>query len=91
MQLPGGQVAIFGVNEVGHEDANAEMCAGRDAPWLQDTRAASWWRHWDPVYRDVIMLDREGQQVGVYNLTEHSLVEEANYAALRAMLVNLAG
>ena len=38
------------------------------------------------TYRDVIVLDRENRAVAVYNLTEHSLGDPANYAALKDIL-----
>lgn len=64
------------------------MCSGRDAPWLQDLESTSWWNQWQAEYRDVIMLDGRGDPVEVFNLTEHSLLDEGNYASLRALLID---
>ena len=66
------------------------MCEGRDLPWLQDTASADWWGEWAPTYRDVIILDGRGEVAGIYNLTEHTLTEEANFLELEAMLVEIA-
>ena len=66
------------------------MCDGRDLPWLQDTTAADWWGRWSPTYRDVIIVDGKGEVAAIYNLTEHSLTEDANYAELEALLVSIA-
>ena len=89
-QYPGLSIELIGVNEVGHDSANDQMCDGRDIPWLQDTSAGDWWGAWSPTYRDVVILDGAGELAGVYNLTDHPLTDEANYVELKAMIVEIA-
>jgi len=60
---------------VGHEGANDSITSGRDIAWLQDVPEVNAWGSWDVVYRDVFVLDREGNVEGVLNLTENSLAE----------------
>lgn len=84
------EIALLGVNELGHEAGNAQVTTGRTIPWLQDTADADWWGSWAVTYRDVIILDGQSELVGIYNLTEHSLLDDANYQALYDLLVSLA-
>lgn len=67
------------------------MTAGRDLPWLQDDAQVDAWGAWEVEYRDLVVLDRENRPVGVFNLTEHNLQVPAEYAALRDMLLGVAG
>ena len=46
------------------------------------------WTQWEVVYRDVIILDRDGAPVGVFNLTEHDLSMMGEYAALKGLLLD---
>ena len=76
-----------------------------DLPLLQDTEAVDVWHDWAITYRDVVILDGENVQVGVFNLTGNSLGETeltqdtdgdgmpdaTNYEALRALLIAAAG
>jgi hypothetical protein len=78
----GLNVTILGVNEVGHEAGNPNMCAGRDLPWLQETSEALVWDTWGITYRDVIILDGDNVVVAIYNVTEHNLGDALNYAEL---------
>lgn len=66
------------------------MCEGRDLPWLQDTSAADWWGVWSPDYRDVVILGGAGELAAVYNLTDKPITEDANYAELEALLIEIA-
>jgi hypothetical protein len=66
------------------------MCDGRDIPWLQDTSAANWWGTWTPVYRDLVILDGDGELADVYNLTANPITDAANYAELSTLLVDIA-
>ena len=77
---------IVGINEAGFESANAQMCDGRDLAWLQDTEEDDVWNTWVHQYRDVRILDREGFEVYVYNLTDNDLAETANYELLKNAL-----
>lgn len=78
------------MNETGHESANAEMCDGRDLPWLQDDATSLVWTSWAPTYRDLVILDRDNVQVEVFNLTDHNLGDATEYAALKALLIDVA-
>ena len=45
------------------------------------------WAAWAPVYRDVVILDRNNIPVDVFNLTVNDLGVPANYAELRRRLL----
>lgn len=89
-------IQIIGINEIGHESANAQMTAGRSLPWLQDldtnTNQLSdiWREQWDIVYRDVIIVDTESTELGAFNLTTYDLADAGTYAALREILIDTA-
>ena len=83
-------IYILGVNGAGHEAGNAENCTGRTLPWLQDTAADRAWEQWGVTYRDVVVLDRENGTVAVYNLTAQDLSVQANYDALKTLLIETA-
>ena len=42
------------------------------------------------TYRDVIILDAQNEIVSIYNLTTQNLGEQANYDALKDLLVQAA-
>jgi len=42
-------------------------------------------------WRDVVILDPDNQKITTYNLTEHNLTDPANYAELKALLIEAAG
>jgi hypothetical protein len=84
-------IAILGVNQLGHERANATACEGKDLPWLQETPEELVWSRWEVAYRDVVILDRDNVRTAVYNLTEHDLADPANYEALKALLLGGGG
>jgi hypothetical protein len=88
-QNPATPVQILGVNaaNVGTGDF---FVAGRTLPWLQDTPAVNAWGLWNVTYRDVVVLDGENKQIAVYNVTVHPLSDAANYAELKAILLNAA-
>jgi hypothetical protein len=79
-------VRILGVNARGLESGNEGAVAGKTIPWLQDTEEVKAWDLWGVTWRDVYVLDAENRVVAVYNLTEHSLGESANYDSLRSIL-----
>jgi hypothetical protein len=83
-------IQLIGVNELGHEAGNTLVTTNRDLPWLQDSAEADWWGIWDPAYRDVIILDGEGQLAAIYNLTDKPITENVNYFELYDLLVELA-
>lgn len=80
-------MVLLAVNAVGYDSGLLSMAALGDLPLLQDTVAEDAWTSWMVTYRDVVILDEENRQVGVYNLTQHDLNDPASYAALKAMLV----
>ncbi|MGQ0614166.1 MAG: hypothetical protein ACT4PV_10560 [Planctomycetaceae bacterium] len=84
-------IQLNGVNETGHESGNAETCAGKTLPWLQDNVVQNVWTLWGVTYRDAIILDAQNRVVGVYNLTAHDLNVPANYDELKAMLLAARG
>ena len=86
---PNAEIFILGINEAGSGD-NQSMYKGRDLPWLLDTDEADWWGNWGVTFRDVIILDRDGNEVGVFNLTEHNLDDPDEYEALKAFLLDSA-
>ena len=43
VEYPELGIQIIGVNAIGHESDNADMCEGRDLPWLQDTVELNVW------------------------------------------------
>ena len=86
----GTETRLMGINLIGAESGNEATCDGRSIPWLQDTPEQQVWQEWEVVYRDVILLDAENKRVGVFNLTEHSLAEPANYDSLKSLLREIA-
>ncbi len=90
MENPEAGIFILGVNEAG-QGGNSGICEGRDLPWLQDTEEADWWGGWGITYRDVVILNREGNEEAVFNLTEHNMGTPSEYAAFKALLLGVAG
>jgi len=80
----------LGVNQIGRESANDLMTEGRDLPWLQEDATYLVWDDWEPVYRDVIVLDGDNIIFGVYNLSSQDLGDDENYNALRQLFVDAA-
>ena len=64
---------------------------GGTFPWLQDTQEDDWWGTWGITYRDVVILNRDGNEEAVFNLTEHDLGNPNEYAAFKALLLDVAG
>ena len=87
---PQAEIFILGINESGYPD-NKAIYEGRDLPWLLDTTEADWWGNWGVTYRDVIILNRDGDEAGVFNLTENNLDIPDEYRALKTLLLNVAG
>lgn len=82
-------IAIIGLNEVDLERDNESFTEGRDLPWLQDTEDQAAWAAWGVSYRDVVVVNPEGELVGVFNLTENDLSNNGDYADLKAALLAL--
>ncbi len=80
-------IEILGVNLTGLESGNAAFCTGRDIPWLQDVAAVDAWTAWGVTLRDIVILDAENRVIQVFNATANNLMVQANYDALKALLV----
>lgn len=78
------------MNGVGHESGNTLACTGRVLPWLQDLPTAQVWDLWAVAYRDCVILDAQGVVFAIFNLTVHDLGDPAEYAALKALLIDAA-
>ncbi len=87
---PKAGIFILGINGAGYPD-NTAIYEGRDLPWLLDIKQADWWGSWGATYRDVIILNRSGNEAGVFNLTEHNLGDPDEYATLKSLLLGIAG
>ena len=83
---PSADVHILGVNQAGYESGNGRLPAAGSIPALQDTVETNLNALWDATYRDVIIVDAEGQFVEAYNLTQYSLGSTSNYSTLKAKL-----
>ena len=66
------------------------FCEKSDLPLLQNTLEANWWLEWEVTYRDVVILDRNGEREAVFNLTEHDLWDAEDYDALKTLLLDIA-
>ncbi len=73
---------------MGHESGNEEFCSGRDLPWAQDDGAV--WDAWGVTYRDVVILDRDGNFHTVFNVTDNDLSLDENYWGLVTTLEDVA-
>lgn len=83
-------IDILGINKVGYEEYNDKFTTGRFLPWLQDTEEQFVWKAWKAHWRDLVVLDTKNRKLLVYNLTEHDLNEEENYAELKGILASAA-
>ena len=82
-------VQIIGINGIGYENGNERVTEDRDIPWLQDIEEVDAWTQWDVQYRDVYVLDQNGNLRFVYNLTLHDLGSPDNLAFLTEAMVGL--
>lgn len=93
---PSLEIQILGVNEDGHQSQNTLMAAEADLPWLQDLdtngngQSDVWHESWSVVYRDVQVVDKDGELVDTYNLTSNDLNLAVNFNALRDIFVTAA-
>ena len=81
------KIRLLGVNNPFGTAGNTLVCTGRDLPWLQDTTTEQVQGEWQAVYRDVVILDEDNHPIDVFNLTDHDLNDPAEYAALKALLL----
>ena len=59
-------------------------------PWLQPPADQDIWTLWQVTFRDLVILGPGNEHVSTYNLTVHDLSDPANYAELRAILLDAA-
>ena len=78
------------MNAIGAEGGNAEICAGRALPWLQDLVDTDLRGAWGAANDEVWLLDEANRPVVVYDVGAHDLGIPANYAQLRDLLVEAA-
>ncbi len=88
---PASKIRILAVNDAGHEAGNALAVAGRTIPLLQDTPEVAAWTSWAVAYRDVVILDGDGNALGRFSLTLHNLALTENYDVLLDSLRLAAG
>ncbi len=89
--FPLQQVNILGVNEEGQE-ADFDLI-DEELPIVQDVdansdNASDVWTSWEIEWRDVVVLNGANVVTDVYNLTNNSLANAANYATLKQMFVD---
>ncbi len=82
-----GTHQILAVNEVGFDSGIDTMAGLGDLPILQDTPSEDASDLWDTTYRDVYVLDGDGQFHAVFNLTTHGLGDADNFAALKELFI----
>lgn len=85
----GYPIQILGVNGAGYENGNERVTENRDIPWLQDTEEVNAWAQWDVQYRDVYILDQNGDLRFIYNLTVNDLGNPDNLALLTDAMTGL--
>lgn len=89
------QIQLLGVNEWGHSVANAAASANSDLPLLQDVDGngdfqSDAWSSWQVTWRDVFIVDAQGEVVDIINLTTHDLRNTDNYGELKELIVETA-
>ena len=83
-------IQILGMNDSGLESGNSAISTGRVLPWLQPAGGQDVWTPWEVTYRDVVILGPANERLGVFNVTVNDLSVPANYAALKAQLLEAA-
>jgi len=86
MEMP---VHLFCVNAPGTEGAIPEMVDGRMLPLLQDTVDEPVAELWHAHHFDLVVLDADNAVVTVINLGQNDLMDPANYAAMKRMLLDM--
>ena len=89
MNEDGHPIQIIGVNGIGYENGNERVTEGRDIPWLQDIEDIDAWTQWGVQYRDVYVLDQNGNLRFIYNLTVHNVGEPDNLELLQEAMIGL--
>jgi len=86
-ERPDLPIQILAVNETGYDAGLGTIGGIGVLPVLQDTDVGGVWDLWDVTFRDVVILDGEGRSYAVFNLSSHSLSDDDNYAALKALFI----
>ena len=71
------------MNGIGQDSGNSSVTFGRTLSWLQDIAEQNVWTRWEVEYRDVRILDSQGQLYAVFNLTTYDLGIETNRTTLK--------
>ena len=79
------------MNGVGFESGIPQISEEGTAPVLQDVSSQDVWSSWEASWRDVIVLDAENVPSGVQNLTAAPLSSDANYIAMKNLMLGAAG
>src|SRR5262245_10613223 len=87
---PDRNVEILGINGASYAGFNSLVTFERTLPWLQDTRQDNVWGKWDVRWRDVRIIDSQGQLQAVYNLTDYDLSNSKNFADLMQLFLDTA-
>lgn len=93
---PASPTRLLGINKVGAEIGNASMTSQRDIPWLQDGdtngdgQSDVWLNSWPYEYRDVVLVDGDGEFHEVFNLAENDLTTVTSYELLKGRLLGIA-
>jgi len=93
---PSLDIHILGVNEVGFDSQNDLMSAQGDLPWLQDVDSDRngtsdvWDDSWAVTYRDVQIVDRNGDLADIFNVTSNNLLVIDTFNVLRDKFIAVA-
>lgn len=94
--FPSSDIEILAINNINHESQNDVAADLADLPLLQDVDSnqdnlADTWTDWDVTYRDVQVIDSNGEVQDIYNLTtDGNLQLENDFNTLRDMIIDVA-
>jgi hypothetical protein len=88
---PASRVRMIGVNGSGYESATSIAVEGQTLPFLQDTPADAAWSSWKVEQDDAVVLDGDGNALGLLNLARHNLSYAPDYDLLLDYLLIAAG
>jgi len=89
-ESPMHPIHLLGVNGAGAESGVLDMTDGHMIPLIQDIEAGGMAEMWGARHFDLMILDRDGSIATTWHMTEHDLADPAEYAALKALLLELA-
>lgn len=93
---PSSEIDILAINEEGEERDNPVAAALADLPLLQDVDAnndgnSDVWEDWGASWRDVHVVDAQGELHSVYSLTtDGDLRETADYNTVKDRIIDAA-